>query len=692
MSKRNNTHVAETATIIAENTPEISIPTERKFWKNIFWGALAFIAFTTLYLSTKAGINADEDFQVRYSESLINWYAGVPRDTSKMNAVEKQCDALNFTYRNSNMHYYGGFFEVIAGATNRAFGYKPEQIPYHNVRHFWVAIFGILAMLFTALAAKEIANWRAALLALGLMFVSPYFLGNALMNPKDIPFAAGFSIALFYMIRFFKTMPDEVNWKTIVGLALGFTVALGTRAGGILLIAYFGLFALIHVATKYGVGKFFADKALLIKYLKYALVSVVGGYIGAILFWPYALMGPLSHPLKALSEFDKFAIGIRVLYKGVNVMSDQAPWDYAPRSILQSTPLIVILGLILAVPLSLKMIKRFGFLPVFMGFFAAIFPVLYVIYKDSNMYNQWRHLLFVYPGIIIISSVAIYTLYEFLSQKNQYFGFALLGLIGISALPSALHIAQNQELSFVYYNEAVGGVQPQFGKFETDYWGMSVKNGIEHLEQQGILKPDMDKQVTIISNMGYALQTYTKKYGDKVKWLYASYPNRYKYKWDYALYTSLFVSGDQLRSGNWPMKSGTIHTIKVGETPVLAVMQQDTSQRVFKAQQFLKENNLPKAIEELQAEFSQHPDNEVAISSLTECYLNSGNFAAAKTTAEALLKISPENFTAYYMKALAQAQTGDLNGAVSSLQICLKFNPDFTQAGELLRQIRSQKR
>jgi predicted Zn-dependent protease len=121
-------------------------------------------------------------------------------------------------------------------------------------------------------------------------------------------------------------------------------------------------------------------------------------------------------------------------------------------------------------------------------------------------------------------------------------------------------------------------------------------------------------------------------------------------------------------------------------------MQQDTSQRVFKAQQLLKANNLPTAIEELKAEVAQHPDNDVALSSLAECYLNSANFAEAKTTVEALLKISPENATAYYMKGLAQAQLGDLNGATNSLQTCLKIAPEFSQALELLKQIRGQRR
>jgi hypothetical protein len=678
-----NDHAAQETTL---STPEWGI------WKNVFWGIFAVLSVAILFLASKAGINADEDFQVKYAESLVDWYVGVPRDTAKMTAVEKQCDPLNFTYRNANMHYYGGFFEIIAGMTNRVLGYKSDQLSYHTVRHLWIGVFGILAILFTALAVRSIVNWRAALIALGLLAISPYFIGNALMNPKDIPFCAGFAVAIYFMLRFFQQMPESINWKTIAGLSIGFAIALGTRAGGILLFAYFGLFALIHIATTYGLGHFFGNKQLWTQYLKYGLISAFFGYLGAILFWPYALQNPIANPFKALSEFDKFAIGIKVLFDGANVMSDKTPWTYAPRSIYQTTPLIVIIGFIAAIPLTFQMSKRFGFQSVFIALFAAIFPILYVIYKDSNMYNQWRHLLFVYPGIIMAASLSLYTIYEWAASKNKIISYALIGLIVVTSISPALHIAQNQGLSFIYYNEAVGGIKPQFGKNETDYWGMSVKNGIDYLEQHGILKPNMDKPVTIISNMGYALQTYTKQYGDKVKWLYASYPNRYKYQWDYALYTSLFVASDQIKSGNWPMKSSTIHAIDVGGVPVLAIMQQDSAQRVFKAQQATKNNDAIAALTLLQAEVNQHPDNEVAISNLAELYLNTGKFGEGKSTAEQLLKISPENTTAYYMKAFAQAQLGDINGSINSLQICLKLAPDYEPARALIQQLRSLKK
>jgi tetratricopeptide (TPR) repeat protein len=685
MSKRNTTQ----ASTIVENQATTPIVAENPIWKTIFWATFGIVAMFTLYLATQTGINADEDYQAKYSESLMNWYDG------------KDVTAESFERRGAPMYIYGGFFEVIAGATNKILGNTPESVPYHNARHILVAIFGLLTMFFTAMTLRRIVNWRAATIALLLIALSPYFLGNAIMNPKDIPFAAGFAIALYYIIRFFQTMPDEINWKIVTGLAIGFALAFGTRAGGILLFAYFGLFTLVHVVSKYGLGKFFADKTLLIKYLKFSLIAAVGGYVVALLFWPFGLIKPLSNPFVALAKFEELSNSISVLYKGETFMSNEVPTSYALRSLFQTTPLIVLFGLFLSIPLSLKILKRHGTVITFIVFFSALFPIAYVMMKHSNMYNQWRHLLFVYPGVIALTTLAINALYEFLEAKNKNLALAFLVILGLGAINPLLHIVKNQGLSYIYYNEAVGGVKPQLGNFETDYWGISMRQGIEYLEKQGVLKENMDKPVTIVSNMGYALEVYTKKYGDKVKWVYADYKQRYNTKqggkpanlrWDYGLFISLFVPSDQLRVGSWPMKSATIHTVEVAGTPVLAVMQQDTAQRIVKARENLAANNLAEATTLLEAEVAAHPDNEIALSELAECQLNGANFAAAKATADLMLKIAPQNKVAYYFKGLAQAQMQDTNGAISSLKMSLKCESNFAPATELLGKLLGQKR
>ena len=66
------------------------------------------------------------------------------------------------------------------------------------------------------------------------------------MNPKDIPFAMGNIMAIYFLYRSYLTWPD-IKWKDIAGLAAGIGIAIATRAGGLLLFAYMGLFSLVFL-------------------------------------------------------------------------------------------------------------------------------------------------------------------------------------------------------------------------------------------------------------------------------------------------------------------------------------------------------------------------------------------------------------------------------------------------------------
>ena len=39
--------------------------------------------------------------------------------------------------------------------------------------------------------------------------------------------------------------------------------------------------------------------------------------------------------------------------------------------------------------------------------FTALFPVVFVILRGSNVYNDARHVLFAYPPLVVICAVAI---------------------------------------------------------------------------------------------------------------------------------------------------------------------------------------------------------------------------------------------------------------------------------------------
>ncbi|MCU0348681.1 MAG: hypothetical protein MUC59_17210, partial [Saprospiraceae bacterium] len=143
------------------------------FYRKVFMALSAAILLITIVLAIGSGINGDDEYQNDYSTKLVNYYATMGADTSAL-YIDK-----------GKMHYYGGFFDIVTGFANKALGHEVTDASYHGVRHFFNAIFGFLAMLFTALLAKEIAGWRAGILTLLFMFLSPRFLGDSMMNPKD---------------------------------------------------------------------------------------------------------------------------------------------------------------------------------------------------------------------------------------------------------------------------------------------------------------------------------------------------------------------------------------------------------------------------------------------------------------------------------------------------------------------------
>ena len=237
-------------------------PEDTVFWKRLFWGTSALLFAVALVLAIGSGINGDDEYQNDYSEKLVDYYLSFGQDTAALNIPK------------GNMQLYGGFFELLTGLTNRALGFSPNDLAYHDVRHIYNVLFGFLAMLFAALFVRELAGWRYGLLALLFIWLSPRFLGHSLMNPKDIPFAMGYIMAVYYMLRWLKNMP-QYRWGDLIGLAAGIGIAPGLRAGGLLLFAYLGLFAGLDFLFKYGLKGLLKE----VKALRLYLLIGLGYYM-----------------------------------------------------------------------------------------------------------------------------------------------------------------------------------------------------------------------------------------------------------------------------------------------------------------------------------------------------------------------------------------------------------------------------
>ena len=53
----------------------------------------------------------------------------------------------------------------------------------------------------------------------------------------------------------------------------------------------------------------------------------------------------------------------------------------------------------------------------FMLWFTILFPVFFIIYRESNVYGGWRHMMFIYPSMVALSAMALARLARLVKRK-----------------------------------------------------------------------------------------------------------------------------------------------------------------------------------------------------------------------------------------------------------------------------------
>ena len=642
--------------------PPWQTPGDDRF-RRTFWIAAAVMGLLMLLLSTQVGVNGDDSYQNRYSHTLLDWYGTMGEDTSAL------------YIKDGNMHFYGGLFDLTTGVVNATLGFEESEARYHTVRHLFNALFGFLALLYTGLLARLLGGWRMGLLALVLLFLSPRFLGHSLMNPKDIPFAAGFIVAIYYMVRYFRTMPAP-DWRDLAGMVIGIGIAVGSRAGGLLLIGYLGLFSLINMGLR-------GTWSAIGRYVGYGAAVSIGGFLLGILFWPFALVDPIAHPIEALTEFSKLGVRIRVLFEGELFITSETAWYYPLSWIFRTIPPFALIGFFGGLVLLPRMLKKFPKTPVLLVLFAAAFPLVYVLLGESLLHDGWRHLTFLYPPMVVFVALFWTTLYDWLAEKKTA-QYAVVGILALCLLDPVQHIVRNPKIPYVYFNAFTGGMAGNYGYFETDYWGTAVRQAVEWMEDEGILHADMDT-TTIASSFSYNMSRYfDDRYRGRVKFKYIKYNARFKSDWDYAIFSSRYVRGPHIQSGNW-LTDRALHTIDVSGKPVAVIMKTEANDRaIFEAETAMKDKDFSRAIAQFRAETERHPLNEQAWIGLANSYAQVGQPEETRRAAAKVLEIAPENVIAYHFKGFAELQTGNQEDAKRTFERALEVNPQYSPANYYL--------
>lgn len=631
-----------------------------------FFASLFIAAAILAFLAPKAAVNVDEQLHYPHAQKVVNWYFTGGEDTS--------CLETPFT----NLKYYGQSVDNFTALINRVFLFENEFL----IRHYTGAFFFWFILLFSGLIGFEISKsfWVSTITVISLL-IMPRLFGHAFGNLKDIPFAAGYVAGIYFIIHFFKEMPKP-RWSTVIWLGLTVAFTCSVRIGGLILLAYLALFSIVYFVLKPFVPKQnVSTKPCLVRLLGQGTVIVIIGYFAGLLFWPFALQDVFRNPLESLQLMEHYKVSIRQIFDGNMFWSTELPWYYLPKWFLISTPEFVFLGLIFYLIYFTKNIfhkkTKQLFYELFL-IFALLFPIIYVIAIDANLYSGIRQMLFVVPLFAILGSVGLFSVFQMAKIRIAKISIIIL-FIGLSFLP-VQHQAATFPADYIYFNSISGGNNNAWGNYEYDYYFHGFKEPAEYL-----INLVCKENITIAANCN--LSNYFEN-SENIKYNYTLYLERSSADWDYGLFGINYIHPDLLKNGKW--YSNNIEKVFFhGENPI-AVLLKRNNKADYEGIEMLNSGILEEAKYLLDSAITGDKNNVWLLAQLANISLKQNDFKSFNRYLQSGKEIYPSYEPLFLLEAQRFYSMGNYIKSKEVLDNLVKVNSRYMPAEPLWKVLKEK--
>lgn len=458
------------------NTANLRPWSSAQVWDDLARVLLLALALVAALTFRDYAITNDEEVQHIYGQKLLSFYLSGFSDWSA------------FAFK--DLFLYGGLFDLLA-VIIAPFSTFEE----YETRHLLCAAIGILGIAGTWRLGRLVAGPRAGLLAAALLALSGVYYGAMFNNTKDVPFAAGMVWTLYYATRIVQQSPRPGTATVLkFGVALGLT--LGIRVGALFAPVYLAMPLLGALALTWraeGRAAALSDA----RGLALALLPALPVAYGLMaLLWPWSVFETLN-PLKALFAFATFShlpFTLQTLFDGQLVMAVNPPCTYLPVYLAIKLPEAVIIGAALSLVTGgwwlwrrcqagtiLAGSARRAALMHASVLLAVAMPIVLFMIMRPTVYNGIRHFLFVVPPMIVLAAAAFDRAWRWAESHGALAARTVtLVLTGMGVL-YAYDLGAMHPNEYVYYNRFVGGVKGAAQRFELDYWGNSMHEGVTEL-------------------------------------------------------------------------------------------------------------------------------------------------------------------------------------------------------------------
>lgn len=444
-----------------------------------------FYFFVGINIYKDYGFSIDEPFQrttgyywyIWIINSFFENYSNLESLQNSFNKMEWSKEMLEGTFLE-----YGVFFDLLAVIIENQFNLKNYQDIYHAKHLLNFFFFFLSSICFFYLIKHRFKNIFLPLVGTVFYITAPRIFAESFYNCKDIILMCLTVFSIFFCLKVLK------NYKIKNIILFSFFAALATslRPMGIFIIF---LFIIFFIFESFEIKNFFIKKINLI------LTTIILYLIFTYLLWPFLWTDPINNFLVAFQSFKKFELGVSSsFYLGKYVNTSYLPWHYTFVWIAVSTPIIYSFFFLMAsFNIAYNFVKNFLEINIndyskklwsnynekvdlfFLMFFLG--PIFATIIFQSTLYNGWRHLYFIYPGLIYLIVYAINFLINLNVNKilkNAFFLIVIFTIISNIFNLLKFHPYQN-----VYFNYLVE--KKANSLFEIDYWGLGNAQSIKKI-------------------------------------------------------------------------------------------------------------------------------------------------------------------------------------------------------------------
>lgn len=355
------------------------------------------------------------------------------------------------------------------------------------MRHLATHIFFLFgAFSLYVLAFRHFNHRSIASLAFLMLVLNPRLYAHSFFNSKDIPFLVSFILA--FTVWHAADTKQKKYLYLLVGAACGYATSI--RVMGVLLVPCFLFF------VAFDLFRYMKNKSELKAVLMKLLLFSAGFCVTLYICWPILWSNPIFYFHEQFSSLAHVHWEGEVYFKGQNIPGSKLPLSYLPVWMSMTIPEVWLIGGIAGcVAVAVTFLRKpVSFLAdmanrnfaLYLACFAG--PLLVVVALGSVNYDDWRHLYFTYPPLMLLGLFLINKLYN---TSTRIFVYILC--VGQLAL-TTVFIVNNHPHQYAYFNNLVSHKdQYLLNNYDLDYWGVTYSEGVKYIL-------DHDKSDTIRIN------------------------------------------------------------------------------------------------------------------------------------------------------------------------------------------------